>query len=134
MSDYKFATVQSNLSTTMKNEMLHIRREGVWTAEVTDETLKIRRGKAFVNVVDKELTFIQDQPRGERSTEVGRSLHGRMRKKPNGRYGLNFTFAIDEKFIKENLLVELRNLIKAETESLKRQKAKTKKEVENDPA
>lgn len=114
--------------------MLHIRREGVWTAEVTDETLKSRRGKAFVNVVDKELTFIQDQPRGERSTEVGRSFHGRMRRKPNGRYGLNFTFAIDEKFIKENLLVELRNLIKAETESLKRQKAKTKKEVENDPA
>lgn len=105
----------------MDSEMLHIRREGVWTAEVTDETLKSRRGKAFVNVVDKELTFIQDQPRGARATEVGRSLHGRMRKKPDGRYGLNFTFAMDEKFIKENLLVELRNLIRAEIESLKRQ-------------
>lgn len=110
--------------------MLHIRKEGVWTVEVTDETLKTRRGRALVNVVDKELTFIQDQPRGERSTEVGRSLHGRMRKKPNGRYGLNFTFSIEEKFIKENLLVELRNLIKAEAESLKRQQAKSRKEVE----
>lgn len=110
--------------------MLHIRREGVWTAEVTDERLSSKRGKALINVVDKELTFIQDKPRGERSTEVGRSLHGRMRLKPDGKYGLNFTFKMDEKFIKENLLVELRNLIKAETDSLKRQQAKSKKEIE----
>lgn len=110
--------------------MLHIRKEGIWTVEVTDETFKTRRGKALVNVVDKELTFIQDQPRGDRSTEVGRSLHGRMRKKPNGKYGLNFTFSIDEKFVKENLIVELRNLLKAEEGSLKRQQAKSRKDVE----
>lgn len=110
--------------------MLHIRREGIWTVEVSDDTFTTRRGKALVNVTDNELTFIQDKPRGERSLEVGRSLHGRMRKKPDGRYGINFTFKMDEKFIKENLLVELRNLIKAEIESMRRQIAKSKKEVE----
>lgn len=110
--------------------MLHIRKEGIWTAEVLDDTFTTRRGKALVNVTDNELTFIQDKPRGERSLEVGRSLHGRMRKKPNGKYGLNFTFDMGEKFIKENLLVELRNLIKAEADSLRRQSAKSKKEIE----
>ena len=105
----------------MKTQMLHIRKNGVWTAQITDDNLSSKRGKAFVNVKDKELVFIQDEPRGERSHEVGRSLHGRMRLKPDGKYGLNFTFAMDEKSIKESLLIELRNLIKAEVESLKRQ-------------
>lgn len=42
-----------------------------------EPTKKLLRGRALLNDEKREMTFVQNTPRGPRSTEVGRTLHSR---------------------------------------------------------
>lgn len=70
------------------------------------------RGKALLNEDESRLTFIQNTPRGARSVEVGRSGHSRIVRRPDGLYTLTFRFDVKEKFLKESLLAEIREVVK----------------------
>lgn len=70
------------------------------------------RGKALLNEEESRLTFIQNTPRGARSVEVGRSGHSRIVRRPDGLYTLTFRFDVKEKFLKESLLAEIREVVK----------------------
>lgn len=99
---------------TMNKRMYQIAKEGRWVAIVSDKSQKMRKGKALVNAKDKELIFMEYASEGARSREVGRTAHGRMRRKPDGTYGLNFKFRIDERSLKESLISEMRSLLRTE--------------------
>ena len=96
------------------------------TQESKDMT--ILRGKALLNECDKRLTFIQNKPRGKRSVEIGRSDHSRIVRRPDGLYTLTFRFDAKERYLKELLLSEIRNVVKMAVADLKKQSEKTKKE------
>lgn len=69
------------------------------------------RGKALLNESESRLMFVQNPPRGARSVEVGRSMHSRIVRRPDGMYTLTFRFSADEKFVKESLIGEIREVV-----------------------
>lgn len=69
------------------------------------------RGRALLNPEDYEMTFVENNPRGARSVEVGRTPHSRFVKRPDGAYTLTLRFRHDEKYIKEVLISEIRNAL-----------------------
>lgn len=82
------------------------------------------RGRAVLNEEDKNFTFIQNDPRGPRSVEVGRSDHSRMVRRPDGNYTLTFRFSAGEKFLREQLISEIREIVKIAEEDKKLQDKK----------
>lgn len=76
-----------------------------------ESNMKLLRGRALLCEEDKRFTFIQNKPRGARSVEVGRSVHARVVRRPDGFYTLTFRFAANEKFLKATLISEIRNII-----------------------
>ena len=89
---------------------------------------KLLRGRALLNDEKREMTFVQNTPRGPRSTEVGRTLHSRFVCRPDGEYTVTVHFAADEGNIREQLLSETRTIVSAVQEHYKGAKAKRKKE------
>lgn len=89
--------------------------------------MTILRGKALLNECEQRLTFIQNKPRGKRSVEIGRSDHSRIVRRPDGLYTLTFRFDAKERYLKELLLSEIRNVVKMAEADLKKQSEKTKK-------
>lgn len=108
------------------DKMQQISREGFWSAQVSDTTLRSRRGHAVVNEHDAQLLFVEEPPRTVRSKELAATPHGRMRIRDDDSYYLSFRFKMDEKFIQEELLAELRRLVREEKERLKRTTKQTK--------
>ena len=102
--------------------MQQISKEGFWTAEVSDTTLRTRRGHAVVNEKDSQLLFVEEPPRTVKSKELAATPHGRMRIRDDDSYYMSFRFKIDERYIKEELLAELRRMVREEEERLKREK------------
>lgn len=87
------------------------------------------RGKAVLNETEKRFTFLQNPPRGKNSVEVGRTSHGRMVRRNDGLYTLTFRMInIDEKYIGESLLAEVRNIVKLAKTDAETQKAKELKQ------
>lgn len=65
-------------------------------------------GKVRVDVADKELLFIENPPRGERSHEVARGIYSRMVRRPDGYFTITFRrLDLSEKFLRERLVGEL---------------------------
>lgn len=97
-----------------------ISTQGHWTALVSDDGLKMRHGRAVVNAKDRQLTFMEDEPRKVHSKELSKTEHGRMRERDDGLYFISFRFEFKERYIKECLLSELRRMIRDEEERKKR--------------
>lgn len=66
--------------------------------------------KVVILPEDSETWITENKPRGPSSKEVGRSIHGRMVRRLDGRYTLTFRFDADEKVLREQLLAEMRNM------------------------
>lgn len=92
-------------------------------------TKKLLRGRALLNDEKREMTFVQNAPRGPRSVEVGRTLHSRYVCRPDGEYTVTVHFAADEGNIREQLLSETRSMVTAVQEHFKNAEAKRKKEI-----
>ena len=91
-------------------------------------TKKLLRGRALLNDEKREMTFVQNAPRGPRSVEVGRTLHRRYVCRPDGEYTVTVHFAADEGNIREQLLSEIRSMVTAVQDHFKNAEAKRKKE------
>lgn len=89
--------------------------------------MKLLRGRALMNPEKNEFAFVQNTPRGPRSVEVGRTLHSRYVRRPDGGYTATVRFEGDEKNLREKLLAEVREMVTMVGEDVKRQKAAEKK-------
>lgn len=80
---------------------------------------RLLHGKVFLNSDKREILFAQNAPRGPRSVEIGRTLHSRYVRRPDGAYTVTFRCMGNEKNLRELLLVEVREIatmIKADVE------------------
>lgn len=67
---------------------------------------RVLRGKALYNDQDSELTFVENAPRGKRSVEIGRTMHGRFVRRPDGLYTLTFRVDADMRYLRAVLVAE----------------------------
>ena len=77
-----------------------------------------------------EFAFVENAPRGKRSIEIGRTAHSRFVRRPDGDYTATFRFHPSEKLIKEQLVAEMRDIVKGCDNDRAKQQAKLKKEEE----
>ena len=91
---------------------------GITYQKFSDYTLKVlsckkvetRRafGAKVVIVPEESETWItENPPRGPKSSEVGRSVHSRMVRRPDGLYTLTFRFSAEENRLREQLVSEI---------------------------
>lgn len=78
--------------------------------EQTDK--RLLRGRVLLNRQKGEMAFVENEPRGARSVEVGRTQHSRYVRRPDGYYTVTFRIRPDEKNIREQLLSEVRTVVK----------------------
>lgn len=82
---------------------------------------RVLSGKALVNPEKGEMLFAQNAPRGKRSIEISRTAHGRLVRRPDGRYTLTFgSMLATEKQLREQLLAEVRSIYKVISQDAER--------------
>lgn len=91
----------------------------LYTLDPTVER-RVISGKALLTPEKNEFTFSQTAPRGPRSVEIGRTLHARFVRRPDGDYTATFRFSADEKNIREQLIAEVRDIYKGVQFDLKK--------------
>ena len=89
--------------------------------------MQLLRGRALLNPDKKEFAFVQNTPRGPRSVEVGRTLHARYVRRPDGGYTATVRFEGDESLLREKLLSEVREMVTMVGEDMKRRKVESGK-------
>lgn len=93
---------------------------------------RLLSGKALVNTEKSEVIFAQNPPRGERSKEVARTKHGRLVRRPDGRYTFTLSAMVPEEwYLREQLLAEIRKMcttMQEDRERCLREEAAAKKE------
>lgn len=88
---------------------------------------RLLRGRVLLDSDENSLLFAQNDPRGPRSAEVFRSAHGRLVRRPDGRYTLTFSaMEGDEKQLRMKLLAEIRENMDKIEDDMKRQLQKQK--------
>lgn len=109
------------------NVTLHKRQE--------DVDKQIVGGKLLLWKASKELTFVQNAPRGARSVEIHRTAHARLVRLVDGRYSVRVRFAASERQVGYQLIAEMREINKAAAEDETKQKIENqqreRKEVQN---
>lgn len=84
-------------------------------------TNRVLSGKALVNPEKGEMMFAQNAPRGKRSIEISRTAHGRLVRRPDGRYTLTFgSMLATERQLREQLLAEVRSIYKVIEQDVER--------------
>lgn len=101
-----------------------------------DPQMRVMRGKALLDSGDKRLTFIENTLRGPRSVEVGRTLHSRYVRRPDGLYTITLRVNADTKYLTETLVSEIREVSKviAEDRTTQKKLQKDGKEETETPA
>lgn len=77
-----------------------------------DASGEVLRGKALYNGHEKEMTFVENMPRGPRSKEIGRTAHSRMVRRPDGMYTVTFRVDAGTKYLRQQMIVEVSDLVK----------------------
>lgn len=75
-----------------------------------NSNMKVLRGKILFNENEGETTFAQAQPRGARSVEVGRTSHSRFVRRPDGLYTITLRVSAGERYLRESLIAEVRDI------------------------
>lgn len=75
-----------------------------------DVDKRLIRGRAIVDNEDSRVTIVQNEPRGPRSKEIGRTLHARVVRRPDGGYTATFRCCPREKWRAEMLINEAREV------------------------
>ncbi len=90
------------------------------------------RGRALLNKQKNEMSFVQSPPRGARSKEIQRTVHGRMVRRPDGNYTITFSaLKGGERNLRESLLVEVRRFYSVIQKDIEEEEAKRRKEEKN---
>lgn len=77
------------------------------------EPVAVMRGKALLNENETEFTFVEERPRGPRSKEVHRTMHGRCVRRPDGMYTITFRVDGSERWLREFLVTEVGEVVAA---------------------
>lgn len=72
---------------------------------------QVLNGKLFVNKKKHQAAFNQNRPRGPRSTEVMRTPHARLVRRPDGDFTITFHFSKEEYAVGPQLLEELQKVV-----------------------
>ena len=75
--------------------------------------MRVMRGKALLDQSGQDFKFVENPPRGPRSVEVGRSMHGRVVRRPDKLYTLTLRLDAGSKYLMEATIAEVREVIKA---------------------
>lgn len=106
-------------------ELMH--REGV------DPNMHVLSGRGLLNQHEQRFMFIQNEPRGPRSVEVGRTKHCRIVRRPDGKYTATLRFGAGESQILAALLAEVRRVTKYaidDAETMEREMREARREAE----
>ena len=98
------------MKNTMKRKRFTYRRIPNMTVGMQsqeDRDLQVLHGRAILNEDDRTFLFLQNTPRGPRSTEVMRTRHGRLVRTPQGTFTLTFRFSPDEADLQPTLVGEM---------------------------
>lgn len=93
--------------------------------------MRVMRGKALLDTVSADFKFVENTPRGARSVEIGRTLHSRCVRRPDGQYTLTFRFDAGQKYLRESVIAEVQDIIAQVGNDYKVQQKK-RKEAEKD--
>ena len=87
-------------------------------------------GKLLLWKASKEVTFVQNAPRGARSVEIHRTAHARLVRLKDGHYSVRVRFFPSERQVGYHLIAEMREINKMAQEDETKQQQK-RKEAEN---
>lgn len=79
-------------------------------------------GKLLLWQDSKEVTFVQNAPRGARSVEIHRTAHARLVRLVDGRYSVRVRFSALERQVGFQLIAEMREINKAASEDEAKQR------------
>lgn len=96
------------------------KRLTVSVQSVQAPNMRVMRGKALLDAAAEDFKFVENTPRGPRSVEVGRTLHSRFVRRPDGLYTITFRVDAGMKYLSEALCAEVRELCKTICEDRKR--------------
>lgn len=92
----------------------------MYTRDVEVEK-QLLRGRVLLNTDKGELMFSENAPRGARSKEIYRTSHARAVRRPDGLYTFTFSMIdVNEKLLREQLLAELRAIIRVMKDDVER--------------
>lgn len=89
--------------------------------------MRVMRGKALLDDAAADFKFVENAPRGARSVEVGRTLHSRFVRRPDGNYTITLRCSGDSKYLREELTAEVAEIARLITAD-RRQQKKTKRD------
>lgn len=95
----------------------------------TDIEKRIVKGKVLLDSERYCMTFVQNLPRGPRSVEVGRTTDGRFVRRPDGVYTLTLHANPHDRYLKANLVAQIRNAADIILNDIKIQSSKTKQDA-----
>lgn len=96
--------------------------------------MRVMRGKALLDAAVADFKFVENEPRGPRSVEIGRTAHSRFVRRPDEGYTVTFRITAGGKFLRETLtaeVVEVVKLVEADAAALKAAKKAAEKEVKS---
>lgn len=99
-----------------------------------DPNMRVMRGKALLDAAVSDFKFVENEPRGPRSVEVGRTSHSRFVRRPDEGYTITFRVQAGEKYLRESLTAEVAELVKvisADAAALKAARMAAEKEAKN---
>lgn len=91
--------------------------------------MRVMRGKALLDDSAGDLKFVENTPRGPRSVEVGRTLHSRFVRRPDGSYTVTIRCDGASKYLREELTAEVAEISRIIAADRKEQQ-KIKKDAE----
>lgn len=96
--------------------------------------MRVMRGKALLDAAVEDFKFVENEPRGPRSVEVGRTAHARFVRRPDEGYTITFRVVAGTKFLRESLTAEVAEVVKlveADAAAVKAAKKAAEKESKN---
>ena len=81
--------------------------------------MRLMHGKALLDEVAHDFKFVENTPRGPRSVEVGRTVHSRFVRRPDGLYTVTFRCDASTKYLREALTAEVAEIVKLITNDKK---------------
>ena len=77
-----------------------------------EPNMRVMRGKALLDDEASDFKFVENEPRGPRSVEVGRTVHSRFVRRPDGMYTITFRCDAATKYLRETLTAEVAEIVK----------------------
>jgi hypothetical protein len=88
---------------------------------LAEPNMRVMRGKALLDDEASDFKFVENEPRGPRSVEVGRTAHSRFVRRPDGMYTVTFRCDASTKYLREALTAEVAEIVKMITADKKAQ-------------